>query len=435
MQSSLPKSLNLFTLTMIATGSCIGGGIFISSSDVAAQLQNGNQVLWVWALGGLVTLTGAFTFAELSSRVSGPGGVYLVIKESYGRLASFLYGWCSLTVIISGAIAALSLAFSRFMGIILGFPSSFELPLALSVLAFITLVNSLGVKFGASLTNLTTVIKISGICMVLLVALFRGEYFFENLSGSFQPSADTSFGLALVGVLWAFGGWHNATYLSGEAKRMTDVPKALILGALIVTVCYCAVNASYLHLLPFSELINSKVVAADALSKVTTSGGKIIAGLIAVATLGSVTIFTMSAPRIYFQMGQDKTFLPWLGNIHPKYKTPVNAIVLQSGWAMVLMLLWGTFENLMTYVVFTDIIFMTLAAISIFILRQRTPDHKGFKVALYPILPLIFILITVWFLFSTLVGRPEQAIAGLVLLALGCPVYFLFQRFERKSKT
>lgn len=433
MQQTLPKSLNLFTLTMIAAGSCIGGGIFISPSDVAGQVQNGGQVIWVWLMGGLVTVTGALTFAELASRISGTGGVYLMIKEAYGRLAAFLYGWCTLTVITSGAIAALCLAFSRFSAIIFGFPESWQLPIALTLLFTITIINSLGVKFGATMTNMTTVIKIIGIAMIVIVALLFGSHFTSNFSGSLQPQSSTSFGLALVGVLWAFGGWHHATYVSGEAKKVSDVPKALLMGAVIVTLCYCSVNASYLHLLPFQELIASKTVATDALLSVTTWGGKLIAVLISIATLGSVAIFTMSTPRVYYQMGKDKTFISWLGKVNSKFQTPLNAILLQSAWASVLMILWGTFENLVTYVVFTDIIFMTLAAISIFILRKKNPEYKGYKVLLYPFIPLIYIGITIYFLISTLLGRPEQAIAGLVLLAIGCPIYYVFTKSQHSK--
>jgi APA family basic amino acid/polyamine antiporter len=184
------------------------------------------------------------------------------------------------------------------------------------------------------------------------------------------------------------------------------------------------------------EISTSKAVATDALSKVTSVGGILLAVLISLSTIGTAGIFTLSAPRIYYVMGADKVFFPWLADIHPKYGTPVKAIVFQSVWAGVLLVFWGTFENLATYVVFMDWIFMTLGALAIFILRRRNgkPGSAQYKVPFFPLPPLIFIGISVWFLFSTLLGRPQQAVAGLILLGLGLPFYFLFKKGQKRIK-
>ena len=232
-------------------------------------------------------------------------------------------------------------------------------------------------------------------------------------------------------MLWSYGGWHHASYVAGEVDQAHKVvPRALITGAAIVTATYLLVNVAYLSVMSIEEISTSQAVATDALLKVSATGGILVAILIVLSTFGTAGIYTLSAPRIYYAMGADKVFFPWLADIHPKFGTPVKAIVLQSGWAGILLVFWGTFESLATYVVFMDWIFMTLAAIALFKFRKRihTSEKATYKVPFYPITPLIFIGISVWFLGSTLVGRPVQALAGLILMLLGLPFYFLFKR-------
>jgi len=431
MEGTLKKSINFFSLTMIAVGACIGSGIFISPSDVAAQLTDGGDILVVWGIGGAVALTGALTFAEMASRFPGTGGVYVYLREAYGPVAAFLYGWCILTVITSGAIAALCLAFARYLALVLGWEEATHLWIGMAALATVTVVNIRGVAWSALFSNLTTVMKVAGIAAIVLVALVAGRAFGANLEAAPRPGVTVSFGLALIGVLWSYGGWHHASYVGGEvvnAQRI--VPRALVTGAVIVTLVYMSVNAGYLALLPIDQIASSKAVAAEALLRVTTLGGTMIAILIAVSTFGTAGIYTLSAPRIYFTMGADKVFFPWLADIHAAFGTPAKAILLQSAWAAVLMLFWGTFENLVTYVVFMDWIFMTMAAVGLFYFRFRKDRFPagGYRVPLYPVIPAIFIGISAWFLVSTLIGRPAQAWAGLLLMAVGLPVYLFFRR-------
>lgn len=428
--SRLKKSIGFFGLTMIAAGSCIGAGIFISPSDVASQLSNGQQILIVWLLGGVVTITGALTFGELASRWPGTGGVYVYIREAYGRLAGFLYGWCILTVITSGAIAALCLAFARYVRIVFNTGSDTIVPMALSALLVVTLINIAGVRLSAIFSGTITLLKILGIGLIVIVCLLYGKDFIPNLSIESTGVTNVSFGVALIGVLWSYGGWHHASYVSGEvidAQRI--VPRALIAGGLIVTVIYLSVNAAYLSVMTTSEIAQSSAVASDALSRVTATGGILIGIMIAFSAFGTAGIFTLSAPRIYFKMGDDRVFFPWLSHLHPKLGTPINAILLQSGWAALLMLFWGTFESLATYVVFMDWIFMTMAAMALFIFRKKEThlDKSGYRVPWFPVIPLVFIGISCWFLISTLIGRPVQAFGGLLLLGIGLPVYFFFR--------
>lgn len=434
MSQPLPKSISSFALTMIAAGACIGSGIFIAPSDVASLLGSGTQVLFVWMIGGVVALTGALSFGELASRFPGTGGVYVYLREAYGDLIAFLYGWSILTIITSGAIAGLCLVFAKYFCFIFHLGPKAEILVAIVELSVVTLINIFGVKFSSLFSSVMTVIKVTGIAIIVLIAFTYGDQLASNLSITRPETQTVSFGLALIGVLWSYGGWHHASYVGGEVINAQKIlPRALFMGALIVTVTYLMVNLGYMSLLSLQEMATSKALAADALLKVTATGGMLIALLIAISTFGTAGIYTLSAPRIYYMMGSDRVFFSWLADIHPRFGTPAKAVLLQSVWAVVLLLFWGTFENLATYVVFMDWIFMTLAAIALFLFRrkEKTIAFAHYRVPLYPITPLIFIGISLWFLGSTLIGRPIQAVAGLILMGIGLPVYFYFKRSRR----
>lgn len=436
MSAPLKKYISFFPLTMIVVGSCIGSGIFISPSDVAAQLGSGYQLILVWLIGGVVALTGALTFGELAARYPGTGGVYIFLREAYGDFVAFLYGWSILTVITSGAIAALCIAFSRYMAIIFDVPASFHIPIALVALFCATIINVMGVKWSALFSSGMTLIKIAGIGLVVLICFLYGQNMIENVGYTPPKTTKISFGLALIGVLWSYGGWHHASYIGGEVQNARKIlPKAMITGAIIVTVVYVLMNLAYLSVLTVGEIATSSAVASDALLRVTAHGGVFVAILIALSTFGSAGIYTLSAPRIYFKMGEDKVFFSWLADVHPKYGTPAKAIILQSLWAAVLLIFWQTFESLTTYVVFMDWIFMTMAAAAVFIFRKTlgVPSKESFNVSPYPVVPIIFIGISVWFLVSTLIGRPTQALAGLILMVLGMPFYLQLKKMNQKS--
>ncbi len=421
---------------MIAAGACIGSGIFIAPSDVAAQLGTGIEILAIWMIGGIVALTGALSFGELASRYPGTGGVYIYLREAYGDLVAFLYGWCILTVITSGALAGLCIVFAKYFCFVLRLENSAMIPIAISEIVIVTGINILGVKFSSLFSSTLTVIKIAGIALIVLVALFYGQHLAQNITIRTHETQTVSFGLALIGVLWSYGGWHHASYVGGEVINAQKImPKAFFAGALLVTIIYMSVNVGYLALLGLEHIATSKAVAADALMQVTATGGVLIAILIAISTFGTSSIYALSAPRIYYTMGADKVFFPWLADVHSRFGTPAKAVALQSAWAIVLLIFWGTFESIATYVVFMDWIFMTLAAIAIFIFRKRNPIHheQGYKTPLFPFTPLIFIGISVWFLASTLIGRPIQTLAGLSLMILGLPVYYYFKQSQKKK--
>lgn len=437
--TELRKELTLYGLTMVAIGSCIGSGIFLTPSQIAGYLPQPLLVLVVWAVGGIITLTGALTFAELGAMYPQAGGVYQYLKVAYGDLFGFLYGWAYLVVITSGAIAALCIACTTYIAYIIPMSQQGMTLVAILLLLIVTVVNVVRVKAGEMFSNIFTGLKLLGIAGIILVGIFMGKA--SHLSVSAIQTGQSSglintFGLALIGVLWSYGGWQHASFVAGEAKdAKRTVPRAMVLGGLVVAVVYLLANVAFMFLLPIGDISKSASLAADAIQTVLPFGGIIIAVIIAISTFGTAGIYTLSAPRIYYAMAKDKIFFSKLADVHPKFRTPVNAIIVQSTWAVVLLLFWGTFEDVITYVVFTDWIFFCLTAIAIFILRKKAGDvHRPYKTFGYPITPLIFITITFFFVVNTLVERPLQAWAGLILMAIGTGLFYFFkQRRERAA--
>jgi APA family basic amino acid/polyamine antiporter len=438
--TKLKKALSLYGLTMVAVGSCIGSGIFLTPSFIAGELPAAFNILLVWTVGGIWALTGALTFAELGGLFPKTGGVYVYLQEAYGDFVAYLYGWTILTVITSGAIAALALAFARYLDVMVPLGETGVQIAGIVAIVLVTLVNIFGVKMGEIFASFFTSLKLLGIAFIVLTGIW---FYFstDSLSVDFTPKdvPATSFAVALIGVMWSFGGWHHASYLAGETLNpQKTIPRAMFLGALIVTITYLLANLAYVFMLPIDAIATSSAVASDAIGNIFTWGGIFVAVLIAASTFGTAGIYTLSAPRIYFSMAKDGVFLKFLSEVHPRWQTPVWAISLQSAWSIVLLKFWSTFENLIAYVVFMDIVFMTLAGIGIFIFRKKYPTmERPYKVFAYPVIPFLFASISIWFLAYTLVGRPEQAIGGLVLVLLGSILYYLFfkkvENTERKE--
>ena len=439
--TKLPRVLTLYGLTMVAVGSCIGSGIFLTPSQVASHVMDPVLVLGAWTLGGVVALTGALSFAELGAMFPNAGGVYVYLREAYGPLAGFLYGWAYFTVINSGSIAALTIAFAYYVSFLIPLSETGQIALAIGAVVTITVVNVFRVKVAEYFTNALTGLKLAGIGVVVLIGLFMGtsgiELDYSGAKSLLTNDGLGAFGLAMVGVLFSYGGWQHASYLSGEAvDPQRTIPRAMIFGALIVTAAYLLINVAYMMLLPVAGMAASTRVAADAVGTVLPWGGRLVAVLIAVSTFGTSLIYMLSAPRIYFAMADDGLFFRKLAEVHPEFRTPVYAVVTQSVWAVALILFWGTFEKVITYVTFTDWIFFTATACIVILFRFRRPSvERPYRTFGYPLTPLIFILISGWFVINTLIRQPDQAGAGLAFLALGYPVFLLFRRRLDKAST
>lgn len=431
--TNLAKELTLYGLVMVAIGSCIGSGIFVTPSEIAGLIPSTSMILLVWALGGIIALTGALTFGELGGLFPRAGGIYVFLKEAYGGWLGFLYGWAYLVIITSGSIAVLSLAFAHYLSYFIPMDNSLKTVTGIITIIVLTTLNILRAKFGEIFSNIFTGLKIAGILIVIGAGIFMGNSGF-SFSGMSQTSSSgitlSAFGVALTGVLFSYGGWQHASFLAGETKNPSrNVPIAMITGAAIVTIIYLLVNISYMLLLPVDKIVGSQKVAAEAVSTVIPSGGMMVAGLIAISTFGTIGIYTLSAPRIYYAMASDGLFFRDIAKVHPRFQTPVNAIVCQSVWAILLLLFWGTVENLITYTVSIEWIFFILAAAGIFIFRKKLRNsERPYKTFGYPVTPLIFIIINTLFVINIMINKPVHMAIGFGFLLLGIPVFIFFKR-------
>ena len=432
----LQRRLTLYGLTMIAIGSCIGSGIFMTPSHVAAHLYDPKLILLVWFLGGSVSMLGALIFSELGAMFPRAGGVYIYIKEAYGPLAGFLYGWIILLIVNTGAMAALSMAFAEFLGFFFEIQGFTKQIVAVILVLSLTGVNIFGVNISQILASFFSGIKIVAIFILLGIGMIYGDW---NMHESSLVALDypafsiNAFLLAFVGVFWSFGGWHHATYLSGEVvDAQRNVPRAMIIGTMSVTALYLLANLAYFFLLPMPELIASEKVAGDAISAVFHNGGKLVSMLVICSVFGTIAIYTMTAPRIYYAMAEDKVFFNFLAKVHPKYDTPHYAMIFQAIWASLLILLWGSFIRIITFVTFMDIVFMMVAASTIFVFRMKRPhENRPYRVLAYPFLPILYVFVTAAFVFNLLWDLSAESCIGVVILLQGIPTYFFF-KYNRK---
>jgi APA family basic amino acid/polyamine antiporter len=442
--TGLRGSLSLYGLTMVAIGACIGSGIFLSPSLVAGYLSSPLWILLAWAIGFVHALTGSLSFSELGAMYPRAGGQYAYLKEAFGPFPAFLFAWVTFLVINGSGIAALSLTFAKYAAFLLPLSNAGILVLAASAIVAMAFINVFGTRFSDLAAKIFSGLKLAGLAMIILAGLALGSpgrtgfrLTLANASAT-DPGLGlvSAFGLAFIGVYFSVGGWQHASYLAGEARdpRRT-VPRAMLVGALVVGAVYWLTNLGYLFLLPVDRIARSSGVAADALQTVLPFGAVLISIMIVLSALGTVGINTYSVPRIFFALSDDGLFFPAFAKIHPRFKTPANAILLQCGWAIVLLFLWGTFANIITYLVFMDGIFMFLTGLAIFVLRRKRPDvDRPYRTWGYPLIPAVFILISLFFVTVALIEKPVQALAALACLVLGLPFYFYFSSAKKKRR-
>ena len=433
MEEPNKREIGLYGLTMIAIGSSIGSGIFKTPSDIAGYLPSEGLMLFVWALGGLIAVCGALTFAKIAAKFPHVGGFYVFLKEAYGGLPAFLFGWSMLLVINTGSLAALSLVFTSYLASFIPLSDNSQLIIAVVTIVVLTTMNIFGVKFGNLFASIFTSAKLLGILFVVFLGLVFGINHDVNYFNTSFPAAQsgasliTALGLGLIGVTFSFGGYQHATFVASEVKDASRVvPRALVIGILAVSLAYLTINIAYLRFLPIDQIAASTSVAADAISTIWTLGATFVSFLIIISVVGTIGIYILTAPRIYFAMADDRLFFKKFAEIHPVYGTPVWAIVYQSIWTIILLVFWKTFSNLITYVVFVDEIFFFLTAVSFFILiKPRKPIGI--------LLAMVFLAMTGFIILNTLLEKPQQAVAGLVFLAIGCIFFVVFRGISLKS--
>jgi len=447
----LVRQLGLFDSTMMMMGIVIGSGIFLTAGIMAQAVPSVPMILMAWLLGGLLILAGALTYAELGVSLPEAGGQYVYLREAYGHLFGFLFGWKTFLVNMTGSIAALGVAFAEYFGSFFPFLSTQKIVfsaeiggwtytlsrgqlVAIAVIILLTSINYVGVTFGKTVQNILTVMKIVTILVFIILGFaLAGEQSIDlslNPEGWSFAQMLTGFGLAFISVFWAFDGWNNINYAAGEIKNPgRNLKFALIMGTIGITLIYFFTNVIYFLALPLNELKGIVPVAEKAASSLfgATATG-FISGMILISILGALNGCIFAGPRVYYAMAKDGLFFKRVGRVHPKFKTPGFSIVLQTIWAC-LLALTGTFEQLFTFAMFAGILFWVLAAAAIFTLRKKRPDlPRPYKAWGYPVVPMVFIMALSGILLNTLVRRPVESLAGLALMVVGIPVYYIWKK-------
>jgi basic amino acid/polyamine antiporter, APA family len=437
--TSTRKGLSLFALTMIAIGATIGSGIFKTPSGIASKVSDNTTILMLWIVGGIVSMLGALVFAELGSRFSNAGGVYTYLNKSYGQLPAFLYGWCLLTVISSGTIAALCTVFAENVNYFLQWPQDAQPYIAMTSVLLLTLFNTFGLKSSEWFANLGTVLKIIGIYALLFAALLFGKNaIWETTQAAVAmaggPNEDNLAG-AFVGVLWSYTGWHYASFVSGDAiNPKRNIPLAMILGTGAVTLTYVLCNMGYFKVLDHAQIASSEVVAADTMRVLLPGSDYLIAALIALSVFACAGLYILSTPRIFNQMAKEGLFFGIFAKEHPRFGVPLNAIVLQSAWAMMLIAVWGKFSSIIEYVTFVEWLFLLLACTGIFLVRSKYKNEQpAFRTPLYPILPIVFIAIVGWFISKNAMADKLEYYTGLAVIPVGVVFYYIYKKIKPKT--
>ncbi|MBA3344256.1 MAG: amino acid permease [Gemmatimonadales bacterium] len=418
---------------MAVIGGIIGGGIFRTPATVAERLGSPVLTLAAWVVGGAIALAGALCFGELGQRRPRAGGGYVYLREAWGPLPAFLYGWALLLVVATGAIAAVAVTFASYALALTGLGEGFTAPVAVGSIAFLAAVNYLGVKPGAVTQNIFTLLKLAALAALIVTGLAVG---LPSLPATAAAATPAGFGAALVPILFTYGGWQQTNFIAEEMiEPERNLPRALVLGVAVVVAVYLLANLAYLRVLGSAGLAASTAPAADVMHTLLGPvGGTLMAAGIAASTFGFLNLVILVTPRVLQAMAADGVFLPRLARLHPVYRTPGAAIVALAAWAIVLTLS-GSFSQLVDYVAFADWIFFGLTVAGLFVYRSR--DKQGgltagtsgqFRVPGYPWTPALFVAAALFVVGSSIVANPGNALIGTGLLGLGVPVYLYWKR-------
>ena len=448
----LDRQLGLFDSTMMVIGIVIGSGIFMTTGLMADALPSASLILIVWLLGGLQMLAGALTYAELGAAMPKAGGQYVYLREAYGSLPAFLFGWVAFIAYLTGTNAAIAVAVAEHLGsfypsisthnIVIGF-DYFSISggqiFAISLILILSFINYLGILFGKWIQNVFTILKIGSILFFALAGLFisTGNHidFSINPTSMSIGSILTGMGIALVAVTWTVGGWEYVTFAAGEIKNpKKNLPLALIIGTVVIFVLYIIINIAYLKVLPMDSLIGElKVGEATAKSLYGPGIAGAFVVVVIISMFGSLNGNILVGPRISYAMAKDELFFSKAADVHPKFHTPGNAIMIQGFWAAVLVLS-GTFEEIITLVVFVNFMMWIAASSTVFVLRKKQPElERPYKVWGYPYVPAFFILFSSAIMINTFFESPQQSLMGIGLTLLGIPAYLYWKKISYSS--
>ncbi len=424
----LPRRLGAWSAGAVLVGTTIGSGIFRVPSTAAAEVGTAGALALVWIAGAVVVVCGALTLSELSAMLPESGGMYVYLREAFGPLPAFLYGWVDLLLTNPSANGAIAVIFASYMGAFVPLSGVGVRAVAAGAILVVSLANIRSVSWGAGLENVTTAAKLVGLLGLSgLLFVLGGRAGGGALSAAprLAPASWGGFGVALIAVLWAYDGWADLVKMAGEVRDPgRTLPRALLGGALVVVAVYLVVNAAYLYVLPMGRMAASKLVAADAATAVFgRAGASLVAGLVALATFSSLNGSTMSGPRVFWAMAEDGLFFRPVAAVHRRWRTPWVAIAVLGGLAIVFVS-FRTFEQLADAFILGLWPFYTLAVSSVFVLRRRRPDApRPFRTPGYPWVPLVFIVASLGLLANAAVQRPVATLLSFGLILTGVPAY------------
>ncbi len=451
---SLLRGLSLLDATLFIVSGIIGSSIFLTAKDIAGPLPHPTLFLGVWVLGGLISMCAALAFAEMASMFPESGGQYVFLREAYGDYAGFLYGWMYLTVSSGGSIAALAVASGAYAGKILpmfaqenilftvaGMPINATQAYAIAAIAFLTWVNVTGVREGAMMQNIATWARTIAMVAFIILGLTVGRGAWANfhaaasgvtsLSMGYSPGQFVgAIGIALIAVFWAYDGWVYSTFVAGEVKNaQRNVPISIVLGLLIVGVLYVAMNVVYVYAMPTSAIAKEEAVAfASATSLFSPSAAVWLSATIAIACFGAAASCALGGGRIFYAMAKDGVFFPQMAAVHPRFRTPAIALIVQGVWSAILTLS-GRYDQLYTYVIFMMVLFYVMTVVGLFILRWKRPDApRPYRCTGYPWLPAIYLLVAGAWTLNTLIERPKESLIGVAIVLAGTPIYWYYKR-------
>jgi APA family basic amino acid/polyamine antiporter len=436
----LPRVLGLWDVVSIVIGGVIGSGIFLVPADIAKGVGAPLLIFAVWVVGGLLSYFGALSFAEMGGAMPKAGGMYNFLREAYGPLPAFLFGWTLFLVIDSGAIATLTVAFaSNYLPYFVKISLFGQQIVAAAFILFLVVVNYVGVRWGANLQNLLTIIKfvaLAAICSIVFIFAkeANASHWIRPLPTGLSGSMLGAFGVALVASLWAYKGWEGATYSAGEVKRPErNLPMGLLIGTMACVIIYVVANMAYLYVFPASKIADSPRIASDVMNVVVGPvGASIISFIILFSIMGAANQTILCSPRVYFAMARDGLFFDKIAEAHPKFLTPHISIIALGVWSLVLTLLLKTFESLFTYVIFGEWIFFGLTVGAVIVLRRKRPDlPRPYKTWGYPITPVIFMLGALYISLNSLFNTFKESMFGLVIIFLGVPAYIYWKKKKK----
>ena len=433
----LAKSLGFWDSVAIVIGSVIGTGIFRTPSEVSRYLTDPGWILFAWFLGGVIAFLGTLCYSELSSSFPETGGNYVYLKYAYGPWAGFLFGWSEVALMRTASIASVSYAFGEyFRNLIPSFPGA-EKGVAITAIWLLTLINIAGLHYGKWLQNVVSLGKVLALTSLIILGLSLGKGNLENFTSLFPvpPSGSilSNLGLALVPILWTYGGWHESTFVAGEFKRTdTDLPFSLLTAAGAVIFFYLIVNSLYLYLFPAGEIAQRALIAADVMKSIFGSlGGRIITIVILVCIFGVLNTVILAGGRIPYAVAQDHSIFKWLGTTSPRFHTPDRGLMVNAAWASVLVL-WGTFSRLLFLSAAAVWLFFAAVGISVFVMRRKFRErNRPFLMWGYPWTALIFSAVAFWIFVNTALFSPRETGFGFAIMAGGIPLYGVSRWLER----